>query len=146
MTFLFGLLVSYNYRPTSSAAAVCRVRHSPAEVPSQALKSPEERIGILVAQQKSGFVQFNGAVFEVVMCQLTPGVFDQLLEGEFDVGEATHIRSAPAFQVMMVPSSVLTRIASSEDSTMLARNALPISGRLRLATFMRALQAKRGNA
>src|SRR3974390_2116759 len=52
------------------------------------LKGSKERIGMLVAQQESGFVQFDGAMLEVVVRQFAPGVFDQLLEGDVGIGEA----------------------------------------------------------
>ena len=38
------------------------------------MKGTKERVGILIAQKEGNPVQFNGTLFEIVVCQLTPGV------------------------------------------------------------------------
>ena len=52
------------------------------------LKGAKERVGIFVAQQEGGFVQFNGAVSQIVVRQLASGFFHQLLERDVGIGKA----------------------------------------------------------
>ena len=51
------------------------------------LKRPKEGVGVRVSEQESRFVQLNGAAFEVLMRQLAPGFFHQLLEGDFGISK-----------------------------------------------------------
>jgi hypothetical protein len=52
------------------------------------MKGAEKGIGILITQQKSGLVEFNGAVLEVMMGEFTPSLLDELLERDVGIGKA----------------------------------------------------------
>ena len=46
------------------------------------MKGAKERVGIPITQKEDNPVQFNGTSFEIVVRQLTPGVFYKLLKGD----------------------------------------------------------------
>ena len=53
------------------------------------VKGTKERVGIHVAQQEGGFVQFNGALLEIVVREFAPRIFHQLLKGDIRIGKPT---------------------------------------------------------
>src|SRR6266481_1084436 len=49
------------------------------------LKGAKERVGIPITQKEGNPVQFDGTLFEIVVRQLTPGVFYKLLKGDVPI-------------------------------------------------------------
>src|SRR6266568_1119621 len=57
------------------------------------LKGTKERIGVLKAQQEGGFVQFHGALFQIMAGKFAAGIFNELLESEARVSKSALKRS-----------------------------------------------------
>src|SRR5271157_2752725 len=49
------------------------------------MKGAKERVGIPITQKEGNPVQFNGTLFEIVVCQLTPGAFYKLLKSDVPI-------------------------------------------------------------
>ena len=53
------------------------------------LKRAKERIGVFKTEQEGGFVQFHGALFQIMAGKFTARIFNELLKGDACVGEPT---------------------------------------------------------
>src|SRR6266542_1962285 len=53
------------------------------------VKGTKERIGVFKAQQESGFVQFHGALFQIMAGKFAARVFNELLKGDACVSKPT---------------------------------------------------------
>ena len=53
------------------------------------LKGTKERIGVFKAQQERGFVQFHGALFQIMTGKFAARLFNELLKGDACVSQPT---------------------------------------------------------
>src|SRR6266576_383208 len=72
------------------------------------LEGTKERIGIFVAEQEGGFVQFHGALFQIMTGKFAPRVFNELLKGDPCVSKSTLKRACAHAEFM---SDILQRWA-----------------------------------